>query len=464
MSEKFFEKDKVTAVIPVYNEERYLRQCLESVVDQVDCVILGDNASTDGTEAICREFAEKYPHIKLFRHNENTGCYNNSVFCARKVETEFFFHLGGHDIISPHFVRELKKTLREHPTASCAFPSVCCLSVDGQETYINHCPETLEQMADDNPFVRSRVFSKMTWQLPCFMLCRSESCLSYLTNFKLYTGADIDWVHKCLLKGPGIYVKDAVFYWRLKNNTDEGYYSNFIKRLGGDDRSKKLHLEHHTMCSEMLADFQATHWEDSTEDQKQSIYLEVIQNLKDQGYYIEKKDHCEHPRITLILSSEGTIPASLNFDPGIFFRGLLTMLSNQTVDDFQVLLVGGQWDDVEREFIDERTSHDKRFILIESQDGKNMPYKEVIKAYTTNEPVMYLRRDVIFHPVFRVPRGFCEHMLKAPFKRAIYTNSLLFSLYLAFRQVNHIVRTVVIKPLEKAIKLLFFRGRKRSVR
>jgi len=51
MSEKQFEQGKITVVIPVYNEERYLRQALESVVEQVDCVIIGDNASTDGTEA-----------------------------------------------------------------------------------------------------------------------------------------------------------------------------------------------------------------------------------------------------------------------------------------------------------------------------------------------------------------------------------------------------------------------------
>ena len=450
-------KGKVTAVIPVYNEERFLRQCLESIVDQVDCVILSDNASTDGTEAICREFAEKYPHIKLFRHNENTGGHNNGVFCARKIETEFFFYLGGHDIISPHFVSDLKKTLIEHPMASSAFPSVCFLSLDGQEIPIHHSQETLDQMADDNPFVRSRVFSTNTWQLPCFMLCRSERCLSYLANIKMYTGNDIAWVHKCLLEGPGIYVKDAIFYMRLKNHVGKGYYSDFVKRVSGNQ--KTFHLEHRTMCDEMLADFQATHWEGCTEDQKQSVYHEVIQNLKDQGYYIEKKDHCKHPQITLILSSEGTMPALKNSDPGVLFRLLLITLSNQTIEDFQVLLVGGQWDDIEREFINERTLYDKRFVLIESQDGKNMPYKEIVKKYTANEPVMYLRRDIFFHPTFHVSRNFCKRMSNAPYRRMIYKN---YSLYLSLMSLNRIIRTVMIKPLEKTIKL-FFKGRKSSV-
>jgi hypothetical protein len=50
-------------------------------VEQVDCVILGDNTSTDNTETICREFAEKYPHIryfdtKKFHNNRKNGNFN----------------------------------------------------------------------------------------------------------------------------------------------------------------------------------------------------------------------------------------------------------------------------------------------------------------------------------------------------------------------------------------------------
>jgi glycosyltransferase involved in cell wall biosynthesis len=64
MSEKEYIKDQVTVVIPVYNEEHFLRQALE-----VDCVIIGDNASSGG-RVICREFDEKYPQIKHFRHEK----------------------------------------------------------------------------------------------------------------------------------------------------------------------------------------------------------------------------------------------------------------------------------------------------------------------------------------------------------------------------------------------------------
>ena len=112
MNETQFEKGKVTVVIPVYNEERYLRETLDSVVSQVDCVIIGDNASTDSTESICHEYVEKYAHIQYFRNEQNIGSIKNIVLCFEKVKTEFFFTMGGHDRIAPNFVEITKNRLQ----------------------------------------------------------------------------------------------------------------------------------------------------------------------------------------------------------------------------------------------------------------------------------------------------------------------------------------------------------------
>ena len=57
----------VTVLCPVFNHLGYIRQCLESLVmqetDFVYEVIVRDDASTDGTDRIIREFAEKYPSV-----------------------------------------------------------------------------------------------------------------------------------------------------------------------------------------------------------------------------------------------------------------------------------------------------------------------------------------------------------------------------------------------------------------
>ena len=52
----------VTIGLPVYNGESYLRQAIESILEQTHHnleLIISDNASTDGTAAICEEFANQ---------------------------------------------------------------------------------------------------------------------------------------------------------------------------------------------------------------------------------------------------------------------------------------------------------------------------------------------------------------------------------------------------------------------
>lgn len=63
----------VSVIVPVFNTEPYLRQCLDSLVAQtlpeieVICV---DNGSTDGSYELLKTYAEKYASIVVIRHTE----------------------------------------------------------------------------------------------------------------------------------------------------------------------------------------------------------------------------------------------------------------------------------------------------------------------------------------------------------------------------------------------------------
>lgn len=70
-------RPSVSISVPVYNAEKYLRQCLDSLVNQtlhnIEIVIVNDG-STDGSEAICREYAERDSRIKLIvKDNGGSG-------------------------------------------------------------------------------------------------------------------------------------------------------------------------------------------------------------------------------------------------------------------------------------------------------------------------------------------------------------------------------------------------------
>ena len=71
---------KVSIIIPVYNTEQYLRQCLDSVINQtlkdIEIIIINDN-STDNSLQIIQEYANKHKNIKVIDNKKNEGMYKS---------------------------------------------------------------------------------------------------------------------------------------------------------------------------------------------------------------------------------------------------------------------------------------------------------------------------------------------------------------------------------------------------
>ena len=66
----------VSIILPIYNVEPYLRECIDSCIEQVDApdyeIILVDDGSTDNCGAICDEYALLHDNIKVV-HQRNSG-------------------------------------------------------------------------------------------------------------------------------------------------------------------------------------------------------------------------------------------------------------------------------------------------------------------------------------------------------------------------------------------------------
>lgn len=97
---------KVSVCVVTYNQEKYIRQCLQSIVDQETEfdfeVIVGDDSSTDGTREIIEEFKKNFPKVvKPLYHRSNVGPWENYVATHNQALGEFVAHCDGDDLFLP---------------------------------------------------------------------------------------------------------------------------------------------------------------------------------------------------------------------------------------------------------------------------------------------------------------------------------------------------------------------------
>lgn len=120
---------KLSVFVVTYNQEQYIRQCLDSVVmQQVDFdyeVIIGEDCSTDNTPLICDEYAKKYPFIRVYHHSKNLGLVKNWEFVLNHCKGDYIAMLEGDDYwIYPCKLQKQLEYMEMHPEVVLTFTGV----------------------------------------------------------------------------------------------------------------------------------------------------------------------------------------------------------------------------------------------------------------------------------------------------------------------------------------------------
>ncbi len=112
----------VSIGVPVYNGERFVREALTSLLAQDfgDLeVVVSDNASTDGTEEICRDLARADHRLRYVRHPVNRGgaANFNAAFHLRHPDARYFKWAASDDVHDPAYLSTVLAALRADPGA-----------------------------------------------------------------------------------------------------------------------------------------------------------------------------------------------------------------------------------------------------------------------------------------------------------------------------------------------------------
>jgi len=112
----------VTIGIPSYNSDKYIKNCIESILRQTYPnfeIIVSDNGSTDNTEEIVLSF--KDPRIKFYRNERNLFCYGNCNRIIGLAKGEFLAIYHSDDVYEPTIVEEQVKFLQTHKGTMAVF-------------------------------------------------------------------------------------------------------------------------------------------------------------------------------------------------------------------------------------------------------------------------------------------------------------------------------------------------------
>ncbi|MCB6179841.1 glycosyltransferase family 2 protein [Rhodobacter sp. Har01] len=121
--------------LPVYNGDRYLRDCLDSILAQTMGdfeLVISDNASTDKTAEICREYAARDRRIRVVTHPENIGAAGNFNFLFHDTKGEYFKWCAHDDLMEPAFLEKTHARLQADRAAVLSHSYTTVFSDDGQ--------------------------------------------------------------------------------------------------------------------------------------------------------------------------------------------------------------------------------------------------------------------------------------------------------------------------------------------
>ena len=130
--------------LPVYNEEKFLRNKIESVLNQTlqDFeLIISDNASTDKTGEICQEFLKNDSRIKYFRQKENVGFVKNFEFVLKEAKCEYYVATSADDQMSNNYLEKNLEIIKNNKN---------CIGSVGKTNYFGPAIEELECVPNDS--------------------------------------------------------------------------------------------------------------------------------------------------------------------------------------------------------------------------------------------------------------------------------------------------------------------------
>lgn len=169
----------VSVIIPVYNGEKYIRNAINSVLNQTYRnfeIVVADDGSIDNTVEILKEYGDKI----RWKSQENKGPASAKKFGTSMAKGEYLTYLDSDDMFLPDKLKQQVDYLDKHPEVGLVYPGYYQVDEKGEIVKLISCNKKKALLIQQNYVPTSGV------------MCR-KACIDVLGGFDENLGSNYDW-------------------------------------------------------------------------------------------------------------------------------------------------------------------------------------------------------------------------------------------------------------------------------
>jgi len=219
----------VSIGMPLYNEERYLRQTLDSLISQDYAnfeIIISDNGSVDGTSNICQEYAAKDQRVHYYRNETNIGAAVNFQRVFELAQGDYFVWVAGHDLWHRTFLSRCLEILSQDASIVLCYPQALWINTDGQP--LGLIPSSVETRGLDRISRLNVVLWGLGYCYPVYGLISSQALRKVSLGLQVIATDAIILAELSLL-GAFAHITEPLLYMRKMD--DFGSWDKYLEKI-----------------------------------------------------------------------------------------------------------------------------------------------------------------------------------------------------------------------------------------
>lgn len=295
---------KISVIVPVYNVEAYLEQCIQSLLEQTYYnleIILVDDGSTDKSGEICDAFAVKDDRI-IVLHQKNAGLSAARNYAMKRATGEYIAFVDSDDYIDKTMYEVLLKTMIEES----ADVTICHENAfqNGKQPNENQSEEYRIEAVENGEEYRQHFLDE--FRGPFMWVWNKLYKREIIDNLKFvegkkvedifYTADLVHYVHKV------VWINQRLYYYRQRSESimgvkDDKLLTNYgeailneWQKIGKKSADETFGRRHYENCLTRIAQLETLAWNQRTKKAQQILRKMFLDLYREENGFGVKKD------------------------------------------------------------------------------------------------------------------------------------------------------------------------------